>query len=1024
MLTYFKGLLIMILLSILLPLLPREALAVDHVVRSVITVPLDWRGRVTSEQKTQYKIAIIQTTKRVQAMYAQILSGKTFQLSEDVPVEEILFPSQVVNFKLGANLYDQLGKNILGFDKGAVIVNWVIGGEFRERNVGARGHPYNPDSGEVWMPHRALLDIVSDEDSDQKRWALTLLAHELGHAFGLNYAGFAKGHPCTEVSANECINGAPKPYPSANEWKSIMGYATPFVDFPKLSFNNTIFNPEIQKIYQSPFINPNHDPAPEPTVDAGVKVPDIFRFGSEQTIGVGKIFNIPNNGNELFGGIPGKIEFISTLDKITTLPQDAYKVRKWDSSGIEIFIKEDAVSAVAQSRWKLRITTANSRVWQAEEDIVIKGKNFDKPSLILTASLLTTCGEKRQPISAPVNFFAISASKDVGTSVITDGSTGKGEISLEVEDPRVGDIYALAPLDLPGVLETPKATEVVVDGSDIQARQKLVDSDVHYPTCLAAKNSQPIPMPTPKETVSPTPSVTMQPGLTSTPAPVCPVSTDNCVYSEGDQCYSGYTNDTSTCTWINGTCLNPTADCSYSCGPLVSCPSSASVKLTPIPSSSVEPTLVPTPIATPQPSPYSTSEPTPTPTAEQTQVLISNYSDFRGDNAPGDAGSPTMTINNPSGQTVTWKLSTLVPSLTRRVFVRTITGEEYKDYEPLEMRDSGIVSVAGINIQARMVKRVVKMTVTVNGQDQEIDLNNPEEIITRLPGNAGQAQRFSLPFIIEYSNGEVVRSAIGINYQPVSSPAPSSLSTPTPFSSVSEILVSTPTPSACTEIEQYNECIACNTSRRISKDSCGNYTTLVPSQSDSGCVSWCASSPSPEISKKIVRVTVNEQEIDPNELYSGFRLNLPGVTGQPQTFSVPMVIYYSDGSRRNFVYTFNYQPSTPNQQSCPYEYKYPECDSNGPGWVHEVWQNCQGEYDIRNVQFQAGTCGDSWQQPSPQEDSCPEDRSDQYPQCGGTVGLEDKDPAHTYLITRVKDCQGNILRYEQEDLGDQGQCQN
>ena len=54
--------------------------------------------------------------------------------------------------------------------------------------------------------------------------------------------------------------------------------------------------------------------------------------------------------------------------------------------------------------------------------------------------------------------------------------------------------------------------------------------------------------------------------------------------------------------------------------------------------------------------------------------------------------------------------------------------------------------------------------------------------------------------------------------------------------------------------------------------------------------------------------------------------------------------------------------------------------------------------------------------------SCAEDFSDQYPQCGGTLGLEDRNPSHIFMVTRVKDCNGNILRYTNSDLGQSDQC--
>lgn len=63
---------------------------------------------------------------------------------------------------------------------------------------------------------------------------------------------------------------------------------------------------------------------------------------------------------------------------------------------------------------------------------------------------------------------------------------------------------------------------------------------------------------------------------------------------------------------------------------------------------------------------------------------------------------------------------------------------------------------------------------------------------------------------------------------------------PTPVQPVPA--ASAPAPQ-CTEVRQYNECISCNTSRRISQDSCGNFKRLVESQPDAGCASWCPAPP-------------------------------------------------------------------------------------------------------------------------------------------------------------------------------------
>lgn len=80
--------------------------------------------------------------------------------------------------------------------------------------------------------------------------------------------------------------------------------------------------------------------------------------------------------------------------------------------------------------------------------------------------------------------------------------------------------------------------------------------------------------------------------------------------------------------------------------------------------------------------------------------------------------------------------------------------------------------------------------------------------------------------------------------------------------------------------------------------------------------------------------------------------------------------------------------------SCDFEFKYPECDNTAAGWSHEVWQNCRGEFQIRNAHFQGGVCGDTPSQPAP---SCTWNR-DQFGECDWAT--------HTVWDVEVNSCNG------------------
>ncbi len=57
--------------------------------------------------------------------------------------------------------------------------------------------------------------------------------------------------------------------------------------------------------------------------------------------------------------------------------------------------------------------------------------------------------------------------------------------------------------------------------------------------------------------------------------------------------------------------------------------------------------------------------------------------------------------------------------------------------------------------------------------------------------------------------------------------------------------------------------------------------------------------------------------------------------------------------------------------------------------------------------------------------ACNEVKRTPYPQCAGTVGLEDKTKysvGDTILVTPIEDCYGNLIRYDTQNYGNLGQC--
>lgn len=164
---------------------------------------------------------------------------------------------------------------------------------------------------------------------------------------------------------------------------------------------------------------------------------------------------------------------------------------------------------------------------------------------------------------------------------------------------------------------------------------------------------------------------------------------------------------------------------------------------------------------------------------------------------------------------------------------------------------------------------------------------------------------------------------------------------------------------------KYNQCVACNLSEPVYQDSCGNYTTG-GRQNDSTCASWCSNT-------------------EPNP-------------PQPPD-----------------------QPANGGDQCSGQERNYNQCVACNIS--QSVHQDACGNYSVGENQFDSACA--SWctpETPPPANEPAPpacQETKREYEQCGGTIGLERFDPTHVYIITEVKDCQGN-LSYPQELIRDAG----
>lgn len=226
----------------------------NYVVKPVLLIPIDWKDKISQSDIGQYKSNTQEALKVVQNWYSSKLNGHTFNIDRSdfkvvYSLKPLNFKRQTIDSRNTADLFFEIDGGVLIPTEDKVIqAIWLIGSEDLDATAGGR----------VVINHSAIFEYTGEKGEFLKNRALGILAHELGHTFGLK-------HPCTILTEDDCPPDAPRPLPELNEsLNSIM--KGPPTGFPNLGFNNSIHNPEVGKVYQSPFINPNHDNPPPGTI--------------------------------------------------------------------------------------------------------------------------------------------------------------------------------------------------------------------------------------------------------------------------------------------------------------------------------------------------------------------------------------------------------------------------------------------------------------------------------------------------------------------------------------------------------------------------------------------------------------------------------------------------------------------------------------------------------------------------------------------------------------------------------------
>lgn len=346
----------------------------SYIVEPFLVIPSDWRSKINADTETRYKQNILKGLEESRQLYSSKLGGHTFIYDSNIKVINASLPlGDITGYGCVVWVLDKLNIPKYALDSKKVTNIYFIVGSSNVASCAISEGKDLKDASTYDFRVAALnhnhLENLGDSDNGVVRHGVGVISHELGHAFGLSWNGFAFGHTCSIINKNDCRKDIPGlgtsvPYPPASDcMNSVMGIGYCKVDLVNMGFANSEWNPEIRSLFKGPFINPNGESAP-PLISVAPAIPGkITKISPNPVIDRSELVITGSGFGQNKGGI-----WAAAVNNDNKLGF-GYNLTSWTDSEIKIvpflFYNYD-------TKWLLSVSTESGERIELSNEIIVK----------------------------------------------------------------------------------------------------------------------------------------------------------------------------------------------------------------------------------------------------------------------------------------------------------------------------------------------------------------------------------------------------------------------------------------------------------------------------------------------------------------------------------------------------------------------------------------------------------------------------------------------------------------------------